>query len=936
MPAQAKATEYVIVDLETTGLDPVQDEIIEIAGVKVRRGLIVDQFSALVDPGLPVSGEIQALTGISNEMLAGQPAIQDIMPEFAAFVGEAELAAHNAPFDSAFLHKYWPDSRAWLDTLTLAQILWPLSPSYSLANLVNQLDIENNSAHRALSDALATAELFIRIEKGLDALPKAARADILRLAAGDETPTGALLRRKCTAAPGQSDDPEPEAKGERQPRREADAAYQVDLAEIAAYLGQDSLYRERLDAFEERPQQLKMAQAVAWALNQKGCLLAEAGTGTGKSLAYLLPAALFALGGGSQVAVSTYTRNLQEQLLNKDIPMLSRLLGQPVKAAVVKGRGNYLCQRLYRYYLDNPPEAMRYFLMRVAVWRAGSRGGDGGELTLNAADKWKWQRIAASRENCVPFCPFGRRNSCLVQRARLAAGAADIVILNHSLLIANAAVEKGFLPSLPYLIVDEAQHMEHAAEDQLSAAADMFQLLNLLARLKRRERGRAGGALAALGKYGEALADAGAKAGALSRIAKLDELTEQAAGDGESFFNLLAALFDKEKQREAFFPAKIRIIGRHRELADWQLLLQAGELLAADLKKLAEHCYKLLDIINAEAERDGDGERPAGADEVQAAGAMARELAATLSACLEPDEDYVVWVEFADPTKKPSLNMAPVRINQLLHDCLYQDLETMVFTSATLAAGRDFSFFKQRLGLDLLEEKPRELVLSSPFFYRDQALFAIVNDLPDWGAAGEVPAVAAISDCLVELLAASAGRAIVLFTSHYQLKSVYQAIRQPLKEQGVTVLAHGISGGPEALLSRLRKEPRCCILGANSFWEGVDVVGDALSLIIVVRLPFWPPNTPLAASRAERIEAEGGSSFYDYSLPQALIRFKQGFGRLIRSDKDSGVFCVLDRRILEKSYGRSFIASLPDMRRVAGDTAEVAALIRKHLGEALG
>ena len=222
--------------------------------------------------------------------------------------------------------------------------------------------------------------------------------------------------------------------------------------------------------------------------------------------------------------------------------------------------------------------------------------------------------------------------------------------------------------------------------------------------------------------------------------------------------------------------------------------------------------------------------------------------------------------------------------------------------------------------------------MSSPFHYRDQALFTVVNDLPDWSRCSEVTAIEAISAALIRLLSASRGRAIVLFTSHFQLKSVFEHIKQPLAEQGVTVLAHGVSGAPSGLLARLKAEENICILGANSFWEGVDVSGSALSLLVVVRLPFWPPNTPIAQARMERIEAEGGSSFNEYSLPQALIRFKQGFGRLIRSQQDSGVFCVLDRRIVEKYYGNRFIRALPDMRRVVGSTEEIAAEISRYLG----
>lgn len=924
--------EYVVVDLETTGLDPLRDEIIEIAAVRVRRGLIVERFSTLVACDQQLSPEIVALTGISQEMLAGQPQLEAVLPEFADFVAEAELIAHNAEFDAAFLHQHWPDQRPWLDSLTLAQIVYPTAPSFSLANLTARLGIDNDQAHRALSDALATAELFIRAEKELERLPVQAKADLLQLAEGDVNPLGELIRRKCSQVGAAAREP----AAPRQPApvaRVVDEEYQLDLAELGRYLGEDSLYRQRLADFEDRPQQLKMSLAVGRALNQRGALLVEAGTGTGKSLAYLLPAALFSLGSGAQVAISTHTRNLQEQLLHKDIPMLSRLLDRELRAAVVKGRGNYLCRRLYAYLLSDPPANMRYFLMRVAVWRANG-GIDGGELNLSSYDKWKWQRLSAAKENCVPFCPHARRNSCLVQRVRAEAGRADIIILNHSLLVANAAVENGFLPPLPHLIIDEAQHLEGAAEDQLTAAVDIFEVLNLLSRLTRREKGKQVGALPALRKYAAKLSPE-----AMSQLAErvLDDLERdvgQVIEAAERLFDLVNACLRAEAAANAYYPARVRILERHRYSGDWNLAEQAGEECAAALNSLARNCFRLLDVVSGqEDEAEEERAKPPGSEELFGVGTLAREMAATVQTCVAgADDNYVSWAEFPDQSKRPSLRAAPIEIDRLLYENLYQPTQTLVMTSATLAAGRDFHYFRRRLGLDLLDQPPDELVLASPFFYRDQALFTIVNDLPDWSKCGEIVAAEAVGQALIPLLTASQGRAIVLFTSHHQLKAVFERIRTPLRAAGITLLAHGVSGEPSGLLERLKKEENCCILGANSFWEGVDVIGSALSLIVVVRLPFWPPNSPLAASRMERIEAEGRSSFYDYSLPQALVRFKQGFGRLIRSSQDSGVFCVLDRRIVEKGYGSRFIRALPDMRRVTGSSQEVAARIAAWLG----
>ena len=923
------ANEYVVIDLETTGLDIMNESIIEIAAVKVRRGLIVDSFSSLVACDEPIRPEIEQLTGISTEMLAGQPELSEILPQLSEFVGGADIVAHNAEFDSSFLHRFWADGRQWLDTITLAQIAWPCFPSYSLANLCLYLGIDNEAAHRALGDAMATAELLIAIEKQLDALPLLARQDILKLCAGDDSPTGDLLRRKCGQV-GETPTPEGRMRQEKPPAREVNEDYCIDLEQIASLIGPDSSFPERIDGFEERPQQLKMALAVAKAFNSDGRLLVEAGTGTGKSLAYLLPAALYSQGSGGQVAVSTHTRNLQEQLLNKDIPMLSRLLDRPVKAAVIKGRSNYLCRRLYQYLLNEPQDSLRYFLMRVAVWRATTKTGDGGELTLTSYDRWKWQRVCASRENCAPFCPYSRKGSCVVQRVRNDAAAADIIILNHSLLIANAAIEKGFLPELPYLVVDEAQHLEGAAEDQLTSGVDIFSTLDLLGRLTRREKGRSAGAVASLRR-----SLPGFIAGPMWDMAQrqLDDIEndcELVIREAESFFDLLAS-FRRPEERIAYYPHKVRILPSHRESGDWQLIVQQGESFADQLEALSRHCFLLLDLIN-DGEDKSEQEPLPGRDELFSAANLSRDLAGTIIACLQQDDNYVAWVEFPDATKKPSVNIAPIELGELLDMCLYQEKKSLVMTSATLAAGRDFSYFKHRLGLDRLDTPPAELVMPSPFHYRDQALFTVVNDLPDWSRCSEVAAIEAISGALIQLLSASKGRAIVLFTSHFQLKSVFEHIKQPLAQQGITVLAHGVSGAPSGLLARLKAEENVCILGANSFWEGVDVSGSALSLLVVVRLPFWPPNTPIAQSRMERIEAEGRSAFNDYSLPQALIRFKQGFGRLIRSDQDSGVFCVLDRRITEKYYGARFVRALPDMRRVVGTTEEIAAEISRYLG----
>ena len=927
----APSGEYIIVDTETTGLDADTDELIEIAAVKIRRNLVVDEFSTLVKTQRPIPPFISSLTGIHDDMLTEAPAPPEAIKMLAAFIGGANIAAHNAPFDSTFVHRYWADKRPWLDTIALAHIAYPCAPSYSLANLCEYLQIEIERAHRALDDARATAALFLRARKQLTALPNRAKSNLLTLVGDTLGPLEDMIRRQCASTGAIAAEEGTKAASSPPAERVNDENYRIPLTAIHSYFGPDGFYQQRIKGFEYREAQLKMSEQVALSLNEGKFLLAEAGTGTGKSLAYLLPAALYALNSGQRVAVSTHTKNLQEQLLRKDIPLLEQLLQRSLQAVVLKGRANYLCRRLFGAQIRRPGENMRDFMMRVASWLPNSPSGDGGELNLNSHDKWRWQQICASNENCDTACPHFKGN-CFVNRARREADKADIFILNHALLLANAGLENAFLPPLPTLIIDEAHHLERAAEEQFTAQADYYNIQFLLARLR---RGR-GSLLETLLRQAEALISLESqKQGLQKRVTALYDAMEQASRVNEQFFGILQLQFMTAALNDTYLPARLRLLPSHCRLSAWQEALYFGQSLATLLTALGHECLQFSEAL-LELAQSAEGEFN-GREELLYTALNCQSIAVTIEKCLAaPAEretgNAVCWLEFSARDRMPSLNIAPIEVGGLLKSNLYEHTKSMVLTSATMTVNdSSFDYFKQRLGLDLLKEEPKELVLPSPFLYREQALLTVCTSLPDWSKTPETAANEAMAGALLALLTASRGRALVLFTSHAQLKSVYALLRNPLAEQGITVLAHGISGEPSLLLGRLMREQHCCILGAASFWEGIDILGSALSLVVVVRLPFWPPNTPTIAARLERIEAVGGASFYEYSLPQAVLRFKQGFGRLIRSTEDTGVFCVLDKRILEKSYGRLFLRSLPDMKRSSGSADILAGEIRGWL-----
>jgi ATP-dependent DNA helicase DinG len=468
------------------------------------------------------------------------------------------------------------------------------------------------------------------------------------------------------------------------------------------------LYEGHIENFEERPQQLEMAFAVANAFNNQEFLLAEAGTGTGKSLAYLLPAALLALGSGQQVGISTHTINLQEQLMKKDIPQLRGILNKNFSAAVLKGRNNYLCLNLFRYFCANAEGDLRDFMLRLLVWLHETASGDGGELGLSRYDAWKWQLVCASSENCqAPACSFcnGR---CLVNKSRREAENADMVVINNSLLVADAAMERGVLPELSYLIIDEAHHLHKAAENQLSAAADFYGILQILSRLQKREKGKSAGILAQIQKQGERLLLLADDEAAVERyILAAEEEVAESLHKAEQFFSLLQTVYHKAALAYGYYPARLLMGPKDKESPYRQEIEALAQNLYGCLRRLAKTLLGLFDLLLA-IELQSDVEI-AVKDQLKIVAALLGGSADVIEKWVSfidaaADDNYVMWLEFAEREKWPSLHIAPLELGQILYDCFFSQKTSVVMTSATLSAAGSFAYFKKNLGLDLLPQ----------------------------------------------------------------------------------------------------------------------------------------------------------------------------------------------------------------------------------------
>lgn len=905
---------YVALDLETTGLDPEHDRIIEIGAVRFdESGAEIETFQRLVNPGREIPAFIERFTGVTNQMVRGASDIAAAGPEIEAFVGSSQVVGHNVGFDLHYLAREGVRLRVdAIDTAELARYLVPRLRSHGLADVARALGLETFDHHRALNDARVAAAVFTRLLTRAARLEPAQRSQLARFVGINQPVLASVIAGPAGEAdgvkhiPALSPPPEYPALTPREPRlpvmpRDVEAAFRA-----AASV---------LDGFEERPQQREMAEAVRKAFAAGGHYLVEAGTGVGKSLAYLLPAAIDALRNGRRVVVSTNTIALQEQLLAKDIPAVRRILvaagfiaeEEDLRASLLKGRSNYLClQRWIANYasgLGDPDFARLGSAM--LLWLPETETGDRSELNL-APDEWSaWQRFSAQDADCLARQNrYVREGNCFLLRARKSAESAHILLVNHALLLADLAAGGSAIPEFDHLVIDEAHNLEDVATSQFGASLSLRRLHEALDGIHRRgsREQREGGVVTllralpqeAFGLLAKSLEDAVARCHehAAPYFAALGRLTPA----GEDDRQLLTPALRHGDRWEAVEEAWDGWLRTIREV-------EARGAVAA--KAVAEAAVESADVLASEFET--------ALRRVQDVHLLAEQLMGS------PGEDTIAWTG-RDREGNGTLNSAPIDVGPRLWEELFSKTGTLIATSATLSANGDMNFAARRLGL----EDPETLQLGSPFDYRRATLLAAVDDVPDPAARDYLDAVAR---AIVQLTLASGGRALALFTSNAALRRVADLVKPELDASGILALAQGVDGSPRQLTEQLRSNSRTLVLGTASFWEGIDIRGDALSLLIIARLPFGVPSDPVFKARSEQYP----SPFNDYALPSAILRFRQGFGRLIRDKTDRGVVAVLDRRLWEKQYGKAFLNSLPECTRLKAPAREVADAVRDWL-----
>ena len=780
-----------------------------------------------------------------------------------------------------------------LDTADLASILLPSAASYALQRLAADAAITPDAAHRALDDAITSALVLghlARIARGLPAVilsEIAAFAEFLGPATAEffkDAASAALVGAWADDARGvprgaagvarAASEFETRSSARRDPRarevpREASSALTVE-----ATFAKDGPLARSLVGYEDRAEQRELAAAIERTFAEGGTLVAEAGTGVGKSLAYAIPA-LASASSGERVVISTHTLPLQDQLTRKDFPALQAALGSDVPIAVLKGRSNYLCPRrwqIFRGAATTREEAR--LLCKTLVWRTSTESGDRAELNLMSGEGELWSRISANDESCDQRRCKRTPGGCYLQRARDAAVQAGIVVVNHALLLQDARMRGALLPEAEHLVIDEAHRLEDVATGAFG--------LELSEPHLRRDLQRVAHSVAVT----SALRDPARSDPAERCRLEVERALERT---GEVFAALGALLVPVGAPPED----RVRITAGLRASDErWLPVELAGERLADAIAGIAFASERL-------SRAGGDEDELA---ELQnAMGELAGARAAITRGLHDPRSSDIVWLD-RDSDGALALHVAQSHLGGVLRRAVVDAHRSTVFTSATLAVAGSFDFAVDRFGVSDIAET---LAVGSPFDHRRQALLIVPADIALPGEERFLDDAARIVDDVARALD---GRTLVLFTSHATLRDAATRLAS-LESEGLAVLTQGVDGSRRALLERFA-QGKAVLLGTQSFWEGVDLPGDILRCVVIARLPFSVPDDPLVQGRAERYD----DPFVEFQLPQAALRLRQGFGRLIRSKADYGAVVLLDRRVVTKEYGEVLLASLPDAR----------------------
>ncbi|MDI6843168.1 MAG: helicase C-terminal domain-containing protein [Anaerosomatales bacterium] len=895
--------EIAFVDVETTGFDSARHEIIEVAAVVARGPEIVQRFSTLVKPSRPVPLEIVELTGIDDDMLADAPRVEEALAGVAELVKDRDVVAHKAIFDRAFASAAgWEHPRgeaAWLDSLELARIALPRMRSHRLVDLARAFGTLVEPAHRATADVETLARLWRVLLVALDDLPAGVLAGVLGVSGGPRWSLARVVAHIAAARPQVGLDLKrlrhERLRKERQcslkDAREAELA-PVPVDEVAAEFDDLGAVGRMYEDYERRAEQVEMARAVTEALNEGRHLAVEAGTGVGKSVAYLVPAARFALANDVSVGVATKTNALMDQLLYRELPALAREMPE-LRYVGLKGYERYLCLRKLARVLDSgglSDAEDRAVAAMLVSWVASTSWGDLDAVNVHWRPSAR-RFVAASAAECTKKrCPYYA--VCYVHGQRRRARQAHVVVTNHSLLFRDVVSGNQILPPIRHWVVDEAHGAESEAREQLSSAVSSSGCAATLA------------ALSARGRHGllESLrARLGTEDSARERVEGLIPLVHETALVAQSFFSEVGELVAPG----AYGREAERITPRDREEGPWTRAAAVGRALVKRLDRIIDQGREAITALEEASEETAE---------------LRADLVGQLTALVDAREALVLILEGDDERyvhvirSEQRGQAVEVAAESLLYDVgeelaerFYPEVMSVIYTSATIAVGEDFSYFARAVGLDRLPEGSlATLRLASSYDFDRQMTVYVPKGIAPPNSPYYLDDLERV---LFDVHVAMGGSVLTLFTNAQDMETLYRRLAERLRSEGLRLIVQSRGASAKRIADEFIGDEKLSLFATKSFWEGFDAKGDTLRCVVVARLPFAQPDDPLMQARKER---EGRVWWERYYLPAAIIELKQAAGRLIRSSTDTGCLVLADGRLSSGArYAPRFLKALP-------------------------
>ena len=900
--------EFISFDLETTGLNPDKDKITEIAACRFINGEFTEEFTTLINPGIPIPKNITALTGITNKMVEDAPSINDALPDFMKFIGSTPLVAQNINFDYNFINKNLQGSNSpfseipLYDTLSLARGFIYFYNSFSLGSLCDYYGIKIENAHRASADALCTGKLFVYLLQEALSKPLTLIQRIENLFSNSEVYNSKLFTNIIKASvrfnsiDGLMSSPVEHNISDN--TFEFTGSSNIAIPESPKeWFAEGGAVSVNWSGYEKRSSQTELINDTYEAFTEGQILAAEAGTGLGKSLAYLASGFLAAKQKQTALVVSTYTKNLQNQLFTGDIPKLSKAIDQNLSAVIYKGRYNYICRTRLERLLANHNHLMKPHeyenLLPLMVWEWETKSGDINECNGFQLNRQKriWSLVRSERGYCSSKrCK--KYDGCFLGKVRVKVDGADIIIINHSLFANELMRDNSCLPSDFIYVIDEAHHFATVTRDQLvtqigsKSFDDVFNIFNK-------------------GKDNW-------KKNALKKIPEIFKLYNSLTTDSKIIQKEIQAFFNSyydnkrdEINRSDYHINKLLYRNSQKEFIDteptpWEVLTELNRF-AKDIQK-----------FNALLQENKEDIPGSISIEFTAIDSILKEGLESFSAALDIQSELVQWSSFiqSDYQNLTTLNSAPLKVSSFINDNLLSKYPGGVFCSATLMVNDDFRYFSEKVGLDLavINHHVKEKIYHSPFHYNDQVkLFVFKGSIN----VNDPLFMNEIGSQIERIFTSLKRRMLVLCTSFKQTLAIKQYLEPKLKGSDYKVFAQAPGLSRNVLVRSYLEHSHSILIGTSSFWEGVDFPGDKVEILYIVKTPFDNPFDPLIQAQIEDYKQRGDDAFLQYQVPEAAMRFRQGFGRLIRNMNDTGICIVGDTRLYKRGYGQTILGSLP-------------------------